>query len=124
MGSIIGWLVAKGLSEKVARLVAMAGLFLTVLALIGGTKCAYDASVIRKHEAKAELKQAKRERVADQNLEQQKRLDEADKQQRQKEIDDATQGIPDQAPSARQRARACVELRRQAKERGQPQPAC
>ena len=32
---------------------------------------------------------------------------------RTKEIDNATRDIPDQAPSARQRARACVEFRRQ-----------
>jgi hypothetical protein len=37
-----------------------------------------------------------------------------------KEVDDATRNIPDQGTSARQRARACIELRR----RGQDSPAC
>lgn len=41
-----------------------------------------------------------------------------------KEVDDALSGIPDQAPTARQRARACLELRRQAAAAGKPLPAC
>lgn len=41
-----------------------------------------------------------------------------------KEIDDAARNIPDQAPTARQHARACIELLRQARARGLPDPAC
>ena len=100
-----------------------AAIVLLVLAL-GLGKCAYDRSVIRHHDQKAALQQEKRERKADQNLNQQIGRDQAAAQQRQQEIDNATRNIPDQAPSARQHARACVELRREAKQRGKPQPAC
>lgn len=103
--------------------VIIAGIVLLVTVL-GLGKCAYDSSVISRHEQKAELKQVKRERKADTNLETQKDRDDIATKQRMQEIDNATRNIPDQAPSARQRARACVELRREAKQRGKPQPAC
>lgn len=106
---------------KAGVIVAAIVLLVTVMGL---GKRAYDRSVIRQHEQKAALEQAKRERKADANLQIQKGRDDAAAQQRQQEIDNATRNIPDQAPSARQRARVCVELRHRAQERRQPQPAC
>ncbi|HET6941455.1 MAG TPA: hypothetical protein VFH89_04770 [Sphingomicrobium sp.] len=100
------------------------GLVVLAIAGAGIGKCAYDRSVVQRHEQKAQLKQVKRERKADTNLQIQTGRDEAAAQQRQKEIENATRNIPDQAPSARQRARACLELQRQAAERRQPKPAC
>ena len=91
-----------------------------LIALLAVGKCTYDRKVIRDHEAKAALQQAQRERKADSNLQQQKGRDEAASQQRQQEIDNATRNIPDQKPSARQRARTCVELMR----RGNAPPEC
>jgi hypothetical protein len=71
-------------------------------------------------------KAAQRQRET--TAEQTRRADEAQSRaaadQRRKEIDDATRNIPDQAPSARQRSRACVELRRQAEAAGRADPAC
>lgn len=121
---MISFLVARGLSATSAKLLVYVGLPLLILAALAGAKCAYDASVINRHETKQELRQVKRERAADQNLQNQIGRDQAAKEQRQQEIENATRNIPDQAPSARQRARACVELQRQAKERGKPVPAC
>jgi uncharacterized protein HemX len=105
-----------------AALIGTAIVLLLTLLAIG--KCTYDRSVIKAHEQKAALEQAQRERKADANLQTQKSRDDAAAQQRQQEIDNATRNIPDQAPSARQRARACVELRREAKQRRKPVPAC
>lgn len=129
MGSLIGLLVGKSIfghviGEKLARVLAIGGLFIAVLAVLGTVKCAYDRSVIRKHEQGVELKQAKRERKADTRLEQQKDTDAAAKAQRQQEMDNATKGIPDRRPSDRQRAIACRELQREAQERRKPQPTC
>ncbi len=124
MGSLIGWMILKGVSPRFARPLAYAGLVLAFLVLMAVGKCSYDRSVIAKHDAKATLDQAKRERTADANLHEQKGRDETASTQRQEEIDHATRNIPDQAPSARQRARACVELRRQAKASGGREPAC
>lgn len=41
-----------------------------------------------------------------------------------KDLDDAIRHIPDQAPSARQRAIACASLRAEARRRRAPDPAC
>lgn len=124
MGSIIAWLIAKGVSQKLARPLAYGGLILILLAAFSVAKCSYDRSVIEKHGAREEAKQSKRERKADDNLNQQKRQDEQAAEERKREIDDATSNLPDQAPSARQRSRACIELQRQAKAAGRNPPAC
>lgn len=108
----------------VPKWAVIAGMIALAVLGLGLGKCAYDRSVIDRHETKAELNQVKRERKADAKLQEQIGRDEAASQQRRKEIADATRNIPDQAPSARQRVRACVELRRQAQERRQPLPAC
>jgi uncharacterized protein YlxW (UPF0749 family) len=70
-------------------------------------------SAERARQANAERTQLERERTADSNLNQVKQKQEATIAANRKEVDDAVAHIPDQAPSARQRARACLELRRQ-----------
>jgi hypothetical protein len=98
-------------------------IFVGLLLLSGGVllgKCAYDSGVIEKYVTKAENKQLKRERTADTSLHTNKSADDAAARQRQKEIDDATKGIPDRAPGDRQRRIACVELLRQ----GNAPPEC
>jgi hypothetical protein len=40
------------------------------------------------------------------------------------ELDNATRNLPDQSPSARRRARVCLELRDQARRSGTAAPAC
>lgn len=121
---LIGLALKAGIPARFAKIAVIAALFVGVIALLGVAKCSYDRSVIRAHEAAATAKQAKIERKADANLETQKDKDEAAALERRKEIDNATKGIPDKAPSARQRARACVELRRQARAAGKAEPAC
>lgn len=113
-----------GIPARFAKPAIIGALITLAVLAFGIGKCAYDKSVIRQHEQKAALEQARRERKADANLQSQKARDDAAAEQRREEIDNATRNIPDQAPSARQRARACLELRRQAKQRGKPIPAC
>jgi uncharacterized protein YlxW (UPF0749 family) len=109
---------------KFAKAAVVGTAILLLVALLGLGKCAYDRHVISQHETKAALKQVKAERKADANLQTQVTRDDAAAQQRQQEITDATASIPDQRPSARQRAIACVELRREAQQRRKPVPAC
>jgi uncharacterized protein HemX len=113
-----------GIPEPLRKIAVIGTAIVLLVAILGIGKCAYDKSVIRQHEQKAALEQARRERKADTNLQTQKTRDDAAAEQRRKEIDNATRNIPDQAPSARQRARACVELRRQAQQHHKPVPAC
>jgi Tfp pilus assembly protein PilO len=117
-------LFGKTITEGGAKWLVGIGLFLTALAAIAVVKIAYDRSVISHHEAKAELKQEKAERKADTNLTQQKTEDDAAAMARQQEITNATRNIPDQAPSAQQRTRACIELRRQSSRDHKLAPAC
>lgn len=121
---LIGLALKLGIPARFAKMAVIAALVVLLIVGLGVAKCAYDRSVIEKHTAGQQAKQAKRERQADANLERQKDADEAASRQRKQEIDDATRNIPDQAPSARQRARACLELRRQAEASGRPQPSC
>ena len=121
---LLSLVMGAGVPAKFAKPVLIAGLLALALTALGLGKCAYDRSVIRQHEQKAALDQARRERPADANLHQQSGRDDAASEQRKQEINDATRTIPDQRPSARQRAIACVELRREAKLRGKPEPAC
>jgi hypothetical protein len=59
MGTIIGWIALRfGVSPAIARAIATAGLFLAVLGVLGTAKCAYDRSVVAKHEAKIERRAA------------------------------------------------------------------
>jgi hypothetical protein len=104
----------------VPRHFVIIGLVLLAVLGAGVGKCAYDHSVIEKHVTKVENRQVKRERKADTKLQDQKDLDKSAAHQRQKEIDDATKGIPDRAPGERQRRIACVELMRQ----GNAPPDC
>jgi hypothetical protein len=121
---LLTWAAELGIPPQFRKAaVIAAGLVLLALAIFAAVKI-HDHRVVKQHEQKAALQQAQRERKADANLQVQKGRDEAASQQRREEIDNATRNLPDQAPSARQRARVCVELRRQAKQRGKPEPAC
>lgn len=121
---LIGLALKAGIPSRFAKIAVVASLIVLLVVGLGVAKCAYDRSVIERHTSEMKAKQAKRERQADANLERQKDVDEAAARQRKEEIDNATRNIPDQAPSQRQRARACLELVRQAAAAGEPKPAC
>lgn len=120
---LIGFM-APIVGEKYARAASFTILALGIGLLLWGGKCAYDHSVINKYNQKEENRQLKREEGADRNLTNQVSADNAAAAEREKEFQDATKNIPDRAPSNRQRAIACSELRREAKQRGDAQPAC
>lgn len=120
------WLV-KPLAYLVGPLLIGGLLYLAVTAY-GGSR--YRAGVADERAATAarlardRAAQLDRERTATARLEQSRRQDAAAASQRKSEIDDATRNLPDQAPTARQRSRACLSLRAEAKAAGGPQPAC
>jgi hypothetical protein len=127
IGLLLGW----GLPKWGAKLVAYVG----VPALIIGAIWFYGHTRHNAGYAQAEIDQAariaadkqaqtERERTADEALRRQQAKDSEAAQQRAQEIDDATRNIPDQAPSTRQRTRACLGLRAEAKTAGRPEPAC
>lgn len=119
IGHILGWIPQKAV-------IIAAGLLVAYLWHRAETREAYrdgQANVWAQVQA-AEAAQREREREATANLELAKRLDAEEAAARTKEIDDATVGIPDQSPSARQRTRACLQLRREAEAGGWNSPPC
>jgi len=74
--------------------------------------------------ARAQAEAERRQREADRQRHEAEQADRARIQNNRQEVDNAVQDIGDQPTSARQRARACLELRRQAAAAGQPEPAC
>lgn len=121
------WLLALvmriGIPAKFAKpaLIA-AGVVLLILAL-GLGKCAYDRALIRNHEADQAAKIAPVVRKADAKAADARIIEERKIDAHQAEERKAVDALPDQGLSARQRARACSVLRRQAAERGRPAPA-
>lgn len=106
---------------KAAGIAAIAILFITLLAI---GKCTYDRSVITKHNAGINAEVATKGREGEAAASVERRADDARIQNESQEVNDAVAPIPDRATSARQRARACVLLRRQAAAAGRPVPTC
>lgn len=74
--------------------------------------------------AAADAAQRERERRADDRRRAELNAGHAADSAQQKEITDATKGLPDTRPTARQRARVCVELQRQDKAAGRSPRSC
>lgn len=131
MAFAIGLLMKMGLPERAAKAALLAAAIAAVfLALWLIRRDAYndgkhdERARIEKQIAADKLAQAERERKADAELARQRQIDSAAAAQRKQEIDNATQGLPDRSPSDRQRIRACIQLRAQARAARKPEPAC
>jgi ABC-type nickel/cobalt efflux system permease component RcnA len=116
MGTIIGALVAKGLSEKVARAIAYAGLALVIILAMWGGKRAYDRSVIAHHEATIARKAAK----ATDQAATERAADTIANAKHQQELHDAIHSVPDAPPAGPSHALACKRLH----DLGRDPPAC
>lgn len=77
MGSLIAFLISKGVSTRFARPLAYAVLILGLVAFLALGKCAYDRSVIKRHTAQQEAAVAKADRKADAKAAEQRRVDDA-----------------------------------------------
>lgn len=107
-----------------------------LLALIGAIAIGAAYLVGRSHGAAAEAEEwheaaveaaaelATRTAAANDKLRSSRTMSDAAIAGQRKELDDATTEIPDRPLGDRQRGRACLELRRQARAAGAPDPAC
>lgn len=77
MGTLIGLLVARGWSERVARAICYAGLALLLLGAFAGLVAAYNAHIIGKHDAKQNAAVANAVIGADRSAAQQKQARDA-----------------------------------------------
>jgi disulfide bond formation protein DsbB len=106
MGSIIGLLVARGMSERVARVISYAGLALLLLGAFAGLVAAYNHHVIAvnnqkiEHRAAPATNRAAAERSADTIAE----IKHAE------ELHNAIHSVPDAPPSGPSHALACKRL--------------
>ena len=96
-----------------AKYVVVAVLFFAILAVIGGGKCAYDRSIISKHDDTANIKVLNKTTPANDHAADQRSTDAITLNAQEKELHDAVQSTPDARPSAGVTALGCARLRRQ-----------
>lgn len=123
IGLLASIALGAGVPQRFAKAAGIAGAIVALGAVLTLAKCGYDRSVIANHEAAQEAKIAPVIRQADANA-----ADARTHDLRRNLNDEAAERaavapLPDTGLSARQRARACAILRRQAAERGHESPA-
>lgn len=106
MGTIIGALMARGLSEKVARLIAYVGGALLLLGAFAGLVAAYNHHIIGQHEAKIE----KRAAPATNQAASERAVDTITNAKNEEEAHNAIHSVPDAAPAGPSHALACKRL--------------
>lgn len=128
MGSIIGLLAGKTIfgkviSDRMARIIAMAGLFLVILAVLYGAKCSYDRKLIGAHDAKQTAATAVADRKADTKAADQRRVDDARVTQETAQLEKVQANAP--TDTARRLARhRCLRAQQSARASGKPSPIC
>ncbi|MBP53116.1 MAG: hypothetical protein CMG88_00945 [Marinobacter sp.] len=108
IGAFLPGLFGKEVSQKVAKALGFVILGLLLIAVLSLGKCAYDASVIEKHETEREIEAAgAREEAADQRL-----RDQINNARDEEELHDVVNAAPGGELSPAARALACERLRR------------
>jgi hypothetical protein len=123
MGSLIGWLIAKGVSQRFARPLAFLLLAIAAAAAMGGAKCAYDAAVISRHEAKQEAATAKADRKADGKAAAQRQDDDRRLTQEEQQLEEVQKHAPTDL-DRRLAFHRCLRLQQSARAEGREPPAC
>lgn len=116
MGTAITYLIAKGLPEKWARVILIAGLFVAVLAAGLALKLAYDHHVIKVNNQKVE----KRAAPATDQAATERATETVAIAQHEQEMHHEIAAQPDQPIAPTSHTRACEQLRRA----GRNPPAC
>lgn len=123
MGTFIAWLIAKGVSERAARPVAYLLIAVAIVFVLGGAKCAYDASVISRHEAKQDAATAKADRKADAKAAVQRQSDDKRLDQESTQLEKAQANAT--SDTDRRLARHhCLRLQQAARREHREPPAC
>lgn len=116
MGTIIGLLVDKGLSERAARALAYAGLLLTLAGMIGGVVAWIRHDAVADHEVRVERRAAPAtEKAASERV-----ADAVHNAKQAQERHDVIAAEPDQPIAPTSRALGCKRLR----DAGVRSPAC
>lgn len=116
MGSVIGFLIAKGLSERMARIAAYAGLILVIASAFTLAIHLIRKDAVSDHQTKVE----QRARPANDKAANERAKDAIDNAKSEQEMKDAIQAQPDQPIAPTTRSLSCERLRR----RGNPPAEC
>lgn len=106
MGSLIGLLVARGVSPGLARVIAYAGFAISAFLLLWGAKALYDHAVVAKHEQKLE----QRAKPATDKAAAERANDTIANSKNEEELHNAVHSVPDAAPAGPSHALACKRL--------------
>lgn len=113
---MIAWLIAQGLSLRIAKLIVYIGLPILAFLLLWGAKALYDRSVVDRHEQKVE----QRARPATDKAADERASDTIKNAETEKGMHDAIAAQPDQPIAPTSRALSCERLRKL----GRNPPAC
>ncbi len=115
MTVIIAWLIGRGLSRRVAGVVAWASAIALLIAVSIGAWAVlvrrHDRAVIAKHEAGVQLDIERAGRAADRSLTERRADGERAICFERKDFDNAARHIPPEGLTRRQRLDLCIELR-------------
>lgn len=108
IGAFLPGLFGKQVSQKVAKVLGFIALGLLLIAVLSLGKCAYDASIIEKHEQTREIKAGEaREDAADQRID-----DAINNAKSEEELQNVIEAAPGGELSPAARALSCERLRR------------
>ena len=111
------------ISEKASKVITLIGLALLLLVMMAGAKCAYDSSVIERHEARQDAANAKADRKADAKAAEQRRADDSRIAQEGGQLEKVQSNA--NTPVDRRLARhRCLRLQQAARAAGRQPPAC
>lgn len=116
VGSLIGWLILKGFSEKQARAISYLGIAALILAALGTALCAIRKDAVEDHQAKLE----QRAKPATDKAADERAKDTIAVAKSEQEAHDVIAAQPDQPIAPTSHALACKRLR----DAGRTPPAC
>jgi flagellar biosynthesis component FlhA len=123
IATLIARLVALGCPPGLAKPLLGIVAALVILGALWGGKCAYDRSVIDKHDAKVEAKTAKADRKADSHAAEQRRADDTRLTNETEELKRSTDHAQTNHERSLARAR-CIRLQQSARAAGRQSPSC
>lgn len=123
MGSVIAFLIAEGVSPRLARPLAIAALIAALAAMLSLAKCGYDRSLIRNHDAARDVVIAKDDRKADQVVADQRRADDAQITQEAAQLEEVETHANNDTDRRLARHR-CLRLQQAARRERRKPPSC
>lgn len=108
---VILWLMGKGLSEKVSRLVLLVGAVVGILLISASLKACYEHRIISDHEQKQTIQVLEKTQQSNDKAADARAKDEVANVRKSEARKEAIEKAPDESPNAASIALGCVRLR-------------